>query len=196
MASRNAHWLLRREETIAQQRECGRHRRWDREAQRDWDILHERVTYSEGLRTVETLVGDLIVVLEGNPYPGEFKRVLEIAAELFPDAKVMLYPKTFLKGERLWIEIFELGGVEHRERLRFPVRDGEIDISEVEEKLWGLVREDGTILSSAIAPALGLVATGKAFRVVKEKLLERKWQWSRRREGGQFVRIVIPPRED
>lgn len=188
--------MLRREETIAQQRECGRQKRWDREARRDWDILHERVTYNEGLRTVETLVGDLIVVLEGNPYPGEFKRVLEIAAELFPDAKVMLYPKTFLKGERLWIEIFELGGVEHRERLRFPVRDGEIDISEVEEKLWELVREDGTILSSAIAPALGLVATGKAFRVVKEKLLERKWRWSRRREDGQFVRIVIPPKED
>lgn len=186
--------MLRREETIAQQRECGRQKRWDREARRDWDILHERVTYNEGLRTVETLVGDLIVVLEGNPYPGEFKRVLEIAAELFPDAKVMLYPKTFLKGERLWIEIFELGGVEHRERLRFPVRDGEIDISEVEEKLWELVREDGTILASDIPKALKLAPTGKAYAAVRGRLKEREWVWVRRRDGGKLATVVIPPR--
>lgn len=193
LVSRNEHWLLKRDEAIAQQREYGRQKKWDKEARRDWDIAHERVTFSEGLRTVETLVSDLIIVLEGNPYPGEYKRVLDIAQELFPEAKVMLYPKCFMKGERLWIEIFEIGGVEHRDRLRFPVKDGEIDIGEIEQSLYELVREDGTIVAAKVPAVLNLNPNGKPYRVVKSKLQERNWVWRQRREGGKVVGIVVPP---
>lgn len=160
----------------------------------DWDILNERIVYNDGLVVVETLVSNLIVVLESNPFPGEKKRVLEIAQELFPGARVILYPKVVLKGEKLWLEIFEIGGIEHRERLRFPVKLGEIDVAEVEKLLYERVREDNTILATEVPKVLNVDARSKTYQTIKVQLEERNWCWKQRKEGGKVVKIVVAPR--
>jgi hypothetical protein len=160
----------------------------------DWDILNERIVYNDGLVVVESLVSNLIVVLESNPFPGEKKRVLEVAQELFPGARVVLYPKVKLEGEKLWLEVFELGGIEHRERLRFPVKEEEVNVAEVEKLLYERVREDNTILATEVPKVLNLDANGKVYRAVKSKLQERNWQWRQRKERGKVVKIVVAPR--
>jgi hypothetical protein len=159
----------------------------------DWDILNERIVYNDGLVVVESLVSNLIVVLESNPFPGEKKRVLEVAQELFPGARVVLYPKVKLEGEKLWLEVFELGGIEHRERLRFPVKEGEIDVAEAEKLLYERVREDNTILAVEVPKVLNVGAGSKVYREVKSKLQERGWTWKQRREYGKVVSIVAAP---
>lgn len=190
----NERWREVRTDAIAEQREYKRNRKWDREARRDWDILHERITFSDGLCTVETLVDDLVIVLEGNPFPGEQRTVLNVAVELFPEAKVMLEPRVFISGKNLWVRVFEEGGVNYWEKVYFPVKVEEIDIPELERKLWELVREDGTIVAAEIPGALKMRATGKQYAVVRAKLKERDWVWSRRRESGKYLWIVNPPR--
>lgn len=189
----NERWREVRPEAIAEQRKYKKNRNWDREARRDWDIARERVTFSDGMCTVETLVGDLIIVLEGNPYPGEQLTALNVAVELFPEAKVMLTPKIFISGKNLWVRVFEQGRVNHWEKVYFPVEVKEVDIAKLEQLLWEQVREDNTILAMEVPVVLNLAPTGKAYATVREKLKERNWVWSRRREGGKYVRIVIAP---
>ena len=190
---RNVRWKEIRVEAITEQRDYKKAKNWDREARRDWDIVRERVTFNDGMVAVETLVGDLIFVLEENPFPGEQRTVLNVAVELFPDAKVMLDPKVFISGEKLWVRIFDEGRVDYRERIYFPVKIEEIDITETEDLLWKMVREDNTIMAADIPAALNLAPTGKAYASVKAKLKERNWVWSRRWESGKCVRIVTAP---
>lgn len=189
----NARWREVRSEAIAEQRKYRKTRSWDREARRDWDIAHERVTFGDGMCTVETLIGDLIVSLGENPFPGEQYTVLHVAVELFPQAKVMLSPKVFISGKNLWVRIFEEGKVNHWERVYFPVEVREVSIEELEELLWEMVREDNTIVAAEVPVALNLKANSKAYRRVKSKLQERKWVWSARRENGKMTKIVTAP---
>ena len=190
---RNLRWREVRSESIAAQRFYKKTKHWDLGARRDWDIEHERITFSDGMVTVEALVGDLIIVLEENPFPGEQRTVLNVAAELFPDAKVMLEPKVFSSGAKLWVRIFEEGGVNYMEKIYFPVKIEEIDIAETEELLWRMVREDNTILAADIPVALNLAPTGKVYSTVRAKLKERNWVWGTRRESGKMVKIVTAP---
>ena len=190
---RNVRWREVRPEAIAEQRNYKKAKVWDREARRDWDIARERVTFNDGVVTVETLVGDLIFVLEENPFPGEQRTVLNIAVELFPDAKVMLDPKVSISGEKLWVRIFDEGEVDYRERIYFPIKIKEIDIVETEDLLWEMVREDNTIVAADIPVALNLSGKSKAYRSVKSKLQERGWRWCSRKELGKVIKIVVAP---
>ena len=190
MKERNEFWFRRRDETIALRREYKK----DRSPHNyELDYYTERIAYNDGLVVVEALVCKLIETLENNPFPGELKRVLNIALECFPEAKVMLQPKVFSKGARLWLEIFEIGEIDHTDRLRFPVKEGEIEVSEAEKLLHENVREDGTILAAEIPKVLNLEANSKVYRTVKSKLEERGWRWVVRKESGKAVRVVIAP---
>lgn len=191
LIARNEVWSQRRTETIALRREYKKDRN---PHNRELDHITERVTYNDGLVVVEALIGRLIVTLEDNPFPGEKKRVLEVAQELFPEAKVMLHPKVFIKGDKLWLEIFEIGDIDHRERLRFPAKEEEIDIAEAERVLYENVREDNTILAIEIPRVLKVAKDSKMYRVVKSKLEERNWVWAVRKEEGKAVRIVVAPK--
>jgi hypothetical protein len=146
------------------------------------------------LVVVETLVNDLIIVVETNPFPGERKRVLEVAQELFPGAMVILYPGVKLKGEKLWRQVFAIGDVDYRERLLFPVKEGEIDIIETERMLYEYVREDGTLPAIEVPKVLQLEVNSKLYRSVKCKLQDRGWVWKQRKEDGKTVKIVVAPR--
>ena len=194
LVPRNLHWFEVRAEAIAEQRKYKRAKKIDLEARRDWDISIDRVTYSDGLVTVETLVNDLIISLEENPFPGEQRTVLNVAVTLFPDAKVMLKPSVFSAGEKLWLRIFREGNINHWEKVYFPVKVTEIDLSETERLLWRMVREDNTIAAADIPLAVNLEGNSKAYRMLKSKLQERKWVWGQRREGGKVVKVVFAPR--
>jgi hypothetical protein len=190
---RNARWKEVRSEAISEQRRYGKNKDRDREARQDWDMVRDFVTFNDGMGAVETLVGDLIVSLEENPFPGEQHTVLHVAVKLFPDAKVMLAPRVFYTGEGLWLRILQEGKVDYREKVYFPVKVTEIDVSEMEQLLWGMVREDNTIVAADIPVAVKLEGNSKAYRVLKGKLQERNWVWSSRREEGKVVKIVIAP---
>jgi hypothetical protein len=142
---------------------------------------------------VEALVDDLIVSLEENPFPGEQLTVLYVAVKLFPDAKIMLSPRVFSTGEGLWLRIFQEGRIDYREKIYFPVKVAEINVSEVEQLLWKMVRKDNTILASDIPAVVNLEGNSKAYRALKSKLQERNWVWTRRREDGRLITIVIAP---
>lgn len=191
---RNVRWGEVRLKAIVKQRVLKRERLRDREKRKDWDIVHEWVTFNDGMVTVEALVGDLVITLEENPFPGEQRTVLNVAVELFPNAKAMLQPKVFTSGEDLWVRIFEEGKVDYRERICFPVKVTEIDICETEELLHKLVREDGTIVAADVPVALSLSVKSKSYRVVKSKLEERGWAWRQQRESGRMVKVVVAPK--
>jgi hypothetical protein len=190
---RNARWEEVRSEAIFEQRKYSKNKNRDREARYDWDYIHDRITYNDGMVAVEALVDDLIVSLEENPFPGEQLTVLYVAVKLFPDAKIMLSPRVFSTGEGLWLRIFQEGRIDYREKIYFPVKVREIDISETEELLWKMVRADNTILAAEIPVALNLKPTGKEYASVRAQLKERNWVWSSRREEGKVVKIVIAP---
>jgi hypothetical protein len=190
LKERNEFWFRRRDETIALRREYKK----DRNPHNyELDYYTERIAYNDGLVVVEALVCKLIETLENNPFPGEKKRVLDIALECFPEAKVMLQPKVFSKGVRLWLEIFEIGEIDHTDRLRFPVKDEELDVIEVEKLLQENVREDGTILAANIPEILKVAKESKTYRAIRDKLEERGWVWKQRREGGKVVKVVFAP---
>jgi hypothetical protein len=105
----------------------------------------------------------------------------------------MLSPRVFSTGEGLWLRIFQEGRIDYREKIYFPVKVREIDISETEELLWKMVRADNTILAAEIPVALNLKPTGKEYASVRAQLKERNWVWSSRREEGKVVKIVIAP---
>jgi hypothetical protein len=190
LKARNEAWLRRRTETIALRREYKRDRN---PHNRELDYLTERIAYNDGLVVVETLVSRLIVALEGNPFPGEKKRVLEIARELFPEAQVMLQPGVFTNGEKLWSIVLDIGEIDHRERLRFPVKEDEVEVTEAERMLYESIRQDNTLLAMEVPKVLNLEANGKTYRSVKSKLEERGWRWVVRKERGKAVRVVIAP---
>jgi hypothetical protein len=190
---RNARWEEVRSEAIFEQRKYSKNKNRDRESRQDWDYIHERITYNDGMVAVEALVDDLIVSLEENPFPGEQLTVLYLAVKLFPDAKIMLSPRVFSTGEGLWLRIFQEGRIDYREKIYFPVKVAEINVSEVEKLLWKMVRKDNTILASDIPAVVNLEGNSKAYRILKGKLQERNWVWSSRREGGKKVKIVTAP---
>lgn len=190
LKSRNECWQRHRKSTIARRKFY--RRTWWR-YRRDWDLLNERVVYNDGLVVAEVLIADLIDALERNPYPGEKWRVLDVVRELFPGATVILYPGSTLSGEKLWLEVFEIGGVDHRERLRFPVKEGELDVADMEQLLYEHVREDGTLPAIEVPKLLKMKANSKDYRLVKVKLEERNWQWKQRKEAGKVVKIVVAP---
>jgi hypothetical protein len=105
----------------------------------------------------------------------------------------MLSPRVFSTGEGLWLRIFQEGRIDYREKIYFPVKVAEINVSEVEKLLWKMVRKDNTILASDIPAVVNLEGNSKAYRILKGKLQERNWVWSSRREGGKKVKIVTAP---
>lgn len=189
----NERWREVRADAIAEQRLYKKAKKKDTYARRNWDILHERVTYSDGMCMVETLVGDLIIVLEENPYPGEQRTVLNVAVELFPEAKVMLAPKVFISGKNLWVRVFDEGAVNHWEKVYFPIKSEAVDIAKMEQLLWERVREDGTILAAEVPEALNLKVNGKVYRDVKSKLQERGWVWKVVKRNKGVSKVVVAP---
>ena len=162
----------------------------------DADMWAVAIAYNEAMLLVEELVTDLKFALERNPYPGEQKRLVAVAVELFPDAGVKFEPgrrRALVKGDKLWRKIFEIGEISLAEKIYFPEADGEWDIVEIEEKLLLLVRADNTILAAEIPESLRMKATGKVYSAVRATLKGKGWEWVRRREDGKLATVVFPP---
>jgi len=162
----------------------------------DADMWAVAIAYNEAMLLVEELVSDLKFALERNPYPGEQKRLVAVAVELFPDAGVKFEPgrrRALVKGDKLWRKIFEIGEVSLSEKIYFPEADGEWDIVEIEEKLLLLVRADNTILAAEIPKNLKMKPTGKVYAAVRATLKSRGWEWVTRREQGRLSKVVKPP---
>jgi hypothetical protein len=155
------------------------------------------IAHNEALLVVEDLVTDLKFALERNPFPGEQKRLVAVAVELFPpETGVKFEPgrrRALIKGDKLWRKIFKIGDVCITEKICFPEEDGNWDIVEIEEKLLLLVRADNTILAAEVPVALGLVPTGRAYARVRATLKRRGWQWKQRKRSGKVEKIVIAP---
>ena len=152
----------------------------------EYDRWCEVIRINDQFEVSTELLGRLIVKVEGNPYPGERRSVLKLAVDLIPEGGKVGWRAIFQDPDFKFPRNFE------NERITFPA-EVSVDVREIERRLLELAREDRTIAAAEVAPCLGMVANGKAFRVVKERLEERKWVWSKRREGGKLVRIVIPP---
>jgi len=155
------------------------------------------IAYNEAMLVVEELVTGLKFALERNPFPGEQKRLVAVAVELFPKESGIKFEsgrrRALVKGDRLWRKVFEIGEIDITEKIYFPKKDGELNIIEIEGKLLLLVRADNTILAAEVPVALNLKANGKAYRSVKETLKGRGWQWKQRRKDGKMEKIVIAP---
>lgn len=190
---RNEAWLRNKQFAYREYRRLRQGKEWHRP---DADNLAAAIAYNEAMLVVAELVFNLISVLERNPFPGEQKRVTAVAIELLPDAAVRFEPgkeRKYLKGERLWRKIFEIGDVSVVEKIYFPEVDGEWDIVEIEGRLMLLVRSDNTILAAEVPLALGLSVKGRVYAAVRESLRGRGWVWASQRESGKVVKIVRPP---
>lgn len=188
----NQHWLLRKKFAIETYKDYRKDKEWHAP---DADALAERIAYNDALLVVEELVRDLAETVEKNPYPGEQKYLLTIAVELFPNAGVKFEPgrrRKLLKGRDLWERIFEIGEISSI-KINFPVTDAEHEITEVERKLWELVREDGTVPAIEIPKALNMKPTGKNYAAIREKLIERGWVWKSMRKDGKISKVVVAP---
>ena len=152
----------------------------------EYDGWCERIKLNDQYEVSTELLGRFIVKVEGNPYPGEQKRVLKIAVDLIPEGGKFGWQAIFQDPSFNFPPNFE------NERITFPAEIS-VDVKVIEQKLWELVREDNTIVASEIPSALNLAPTGKAYASVRTKLKERNWVWSRRRESGKNLWIVTAP---
>jgi hypothetical protein len=188
----NQHWLLRKKFAIETYKDYRKDKEWHAP---DADALAERIAYNDALLVVEELVRDLAETVEKNPYPGEQKYLLTIAVELFPNAGVKFEPgrrRNLVKGRDLWERIFDIGEISSI-KINFPVTDAEHEITEVERKLWELVREDGTVPAIEIPISLGMEANSKVYRTVKKRLEERGWVWKAVKKNGKVSKVVVAP---
>jgi len=191
---RNESWLRNKKFAFETYKSFRKDKEWHAS---DADMWAVAIAYNDALLVVEELVSDLKFALERNPYPGEQKRLVAIAVELFPDAGVKFEPgrrRVMLREEKLWRKIFEIGDVSFLDKIYFPEADGDWDIIEIEEKLLLLVRADNTILAAEIPKSLKMKATGKVYAAVKQTLQQRGWEWIRRRNEGEREVVVFPPR--
>lgn len=194
LEARNESWLRNKKFALATYKSYRKDKEWHAA---DADMWAVAIAYNEALLVVEDLVTDLKFALERNPFPGEQKRLVAVAVELFPpETGVKFEPgrrRALIKGDKLWRKIFKIGEVCITEKIYFPEADGELDIAEVEEKLMLLVREDNTILAAVVPVALGLTPTGKAYTRMRAILKRRGWQWKQRKKSGKVEKIVIAP---
>jgi hypothetical protein len=143
---------------------------------------------------VESAVKELVEVLERNPFPGERRKVVDLACELFPEAEVILQPKVFTKGRKFWEEVFEIGGIDCRERVWFPVKVEEVNIETVERKLREVAKKEDRILAKIVPQVLEMNANSKQYREVKKKLEERGWKWKQVKNKREVMNYVFLPK--
>lgn len=155
----------------------------------EYDSICERIALNDQFEIHTELLGRLITKVEGNPYPGEQKRVLKLAVDLIPEGGKGGWCAIFRDPDFAFPTNFE------NERITFPA-EVSVNVRDLERKLWSLVREDDTILAAEVPQVLGFEPNSKAFRVVKSKLEERSWTWVTRRVDGVRVRLVLPPPGD
>jgi len=194
LGPRNESWLRNKKFAFETYKSYRKDKEWHAA---DADMWATAIAYNEAMLLVEELVSDLKFALERNPYPGEQKRLVAVALELFPDAGIKFEPgkrRKMTKETPLWRKIFEIGEIPLIDKIYFPEADGDWDIVEIEEKLLLLVRVDNTILAAEIPKTLNMKATGKTYAAVRVTLQERGWEWVRRREEGKRETVVFPPR--
>lgn len=190
LKDRNACWEANRKLAYSTLREYEGEKEWHKE---DEDLWRGRITYNEAMCVVEVLIENLIEALERNPFPGQRKRLLPTATELFPDAEVSFESKVSVRGERLWRRVFTDGGISCEvDKIRFP-DDAEVDVAEIERKLLQLVGEEGYLRASEVALVLNTGENSKIYKVTKKELVGRGWTWKGKKVGGVVSKVVYPP---
>lgn len=154
----------------------------------EFDGWSERIRINDQFEVNTELLGRLIVKVEGNPYPGEQRRVLKLAIDLIPEGGKVGWRSIFQDKEFGFPPNFE------NERITFPAEVA-VDVKEIERRLYEFVREDNTIVAAVVPVVLNLKAHSNAYRAVKSKLEERGWCWVQRREQGKKVKVVVAPPE-
>lgn len=190
LRNRNACWESNKEFAYSTLKAYETQGEWHKE---DEELLRERITYNEAMCVVEVLLEGLKKALEDNPFPGQRKRLLPVATELFPDAGVSFEWKVVSKGERLWRKVFSEGGISCEiDKIRFPEVD-EININEIEMKLFELVGEEGYLRVSAVAVAMNTKVRSCVYVKVRGELQKRGWVWGVRKVKGKVEKVVFPP---
>lgn len=190
LRSRNVCWKDKKEFAYATLQQLEDERDWHRE---DVRFLKERIIYNEAMCVVEVLLEGLKKALEDNPFPGQRKRLLPTATELFPDAEVTFEFPIVLRGEVLWRRIFAEGGISCEiDKISFP-DDAEIDISEVELRLLQLVGEEGYLKVSEVAAVLSTKVRSVLYVRTREQLQQRGWMWGVKKVKGRVEKVVFPP---
>lgn len=190
LKDRNACWGANRSLAYSTLREYEGEKEWHKE---DEDLWRGRITYNEAMCVVEVLIEGLIEALKRNPFPGQRKRLLPVATELFPDAEVTFEPKVAVRGEKLWRKVFADGGISCEiDKIKFP-DDAEVDVAEIEQKLLQLVGKEGYLRASEIAVVLKTKERSKVYSTARKELQERGWVWMSKRIGGVVSKVVYPP---
>jgi len=190
LRNRNACWESNKEFAYATLRAYENEEEWHKE---DEELWRGRIIYNEAMCLVEVLLEGLKKSLEDNPFPGQRKRLLPTATELFPDAEVSFEWKIVLSGEKLWRRIFAESGIScDIDKISFS-EVMEVDINEVEAKLLELVGEEGYLKVSEVAVALSTKVRSCVYVRVRGELQDRGWRWVVKKIEGKAVKVVFPP---
>ena len=155
----------------------------------EYDRFQSLLTHYDEMLIAFELLLDLQVNLESNPFPGQQLCLIQVARSLYPAIRVWRS-----KGRAAWKRIFYEYDLPGDYRVTFPVKVDGTDIDEVELLLLQLVREDNTIPAPEVPVALNLSPNCKQYRVVKNALIERGWQWKHRRYNNTTQKVVVPPK--
>lgn len=154
--------------------------------QSEYDSWCERIRINDQFEVWTELVRRLMLAVETNPYPGERKRVLQVAVGQVPDGGKLVWRVILEDPEFAFPRNFA------NERITFPELVP-VSVEEIEAKLYRLVREDNTIVAAEVPLALELSPTGRQYARVRGLLRERGWSWKQRKEDGKVTKIVVPP---
>lgn len=190
LRSRNACWESNKEFAYSTLRAYESDKEWHKE---DEELWRGRIIYNEAMCVVEVLLEGLKKALEDNPFPGQRKRLLPTATELFPDAEISFEWKVVLKGEKLWRRVFSEGGISCEvDKISFPEVE-EVDVNEIEMMLLELVGEEGYLKVSEVAVAMRTRVRSRVYVRAREELQQRGWIWGVKKVEGKAERVVFPP---
>jgi len=162
--------------------------------QTELDRRNEIWHHWEGRTVAHELLLELYVAVAKNPFPGEQKRLFEVACEVFPDAAGSFAPGQGFRGRAYWKEVFlQFPELDGNVRVYFPVETEKIDVFALERKLIELSAGGEFVLLRESRQVLPWKVRSKAYKYVKGVLQERGWKWGQKKLKGQNVKVIWVP---
>jgi len=144
----------------------------------------------QNIRLASEILGDLILRLEDNPFPGKRCRFFRVCVELYPRLEL----KHTGRGKMVWNWIFEEFRLPRDYYIVFPEKAEVVDVEEVERELLKLAGANNVVTVESAKSVLVWSPKSKIYKVVRCALEERGWAWKVRRVGSKTERVICAPK--
>ena len=144
----------------------------------------------QNIRLASEILGDLILRLEDNPFPGKRCRFFRVCVEIYPRLEL----KHMGRGKMVWNWIFEEFRLPRDYYIVFPEKAEVVDVEEVERELLTVAANRDVFPLNEARSVLHWAPTSKTYKSVKCALEERGWVWKCSKRNGKVSKVICVPK--